>query len=174
MTHKLPRVEKTCPYIIGLQPGIALKDDLRGVTRGKHGQNMLYCEAASADNRFASKYLRVHRDSLEKLFLVHFSSLLCFYFKPFLAITPNAQKLVHPVPSGSRYSVRGFISESRVLVPALSRSVNLERVTTLFSTGVCCAAPQQRDCGSCPRRVSESFLGLRWLAVPVFGQDVGA
>jgi hypothetical protein len=71
VTNDTTGVNKAGFNVFGLQPGIALKQGLLGITRGKHAQDVLNSKSTPTNNRLTPKDLRVHRDALEKSLLIH-------------------------------------------------------------------------------------------------------
>jgi hypothetical protein len=66
-----PCIHQTGSHVFRLQPWISFENGFDGVSGGQHGQDMFNRETVAPDDRFASKYLRVHGDSLKKLLFIH-------------------------------------------------------------------------------------------------------
>jgi hypothetical protein len=64
-------VEQAGMDVLFLHPGEIFQDALVCVSGGQHPQDMLDGQPPASDNGFATEYLRVMRDSLEQLRLVH-------------------------------------------------------------------------------------------------------
>ena len=68
------RVDQAGLDILGLQPWMALKDGGGIVAGGKHVKDVLHRQTPSPDDRFSTIYFRIAGDSLEKLILLHGTS----------------------------------------------------------------------------------------------------
>jgi len=71
MTDEPVGIGKAGLDIFTFQPRITLKDDFSRVAGSQHAEDMFHGQTVPADNGFAAKYLRVHRDPLEKGLFTH-------------------------------------------------------------------------------------------------------
>jgi hypothetical protein len=72
VTDEPMRVNKAGLNILWFKPGIAFKDCLQRVAGRQHPEDMFNRQPPAPNERFASEYFRVHRDSIQYILFIHF------------------------------------------------------------------------------------------------------